>query len=100
MPILRTVDTYLPGVKDHDPHCSYKNDDRAEPAGAQRWGLPAQVDLLEGWIVGVPAPWYLWRGLAGSAEACAQVSPGEGWHQVGGPFVDAACRKRLRVVPL
>ena len=26
-----------------------------EAAGAPRWGLPADVDLLEGWIVGAPA---------------------------------------------
>jgi len=51
-------------------------------------------------LAAAPAPWYLWRSLTGSAEACAQASPGEGWRQAGGPFVDAACRKRLRVVPL
>ena len=47
-----------------------------------------------------PASWFLWRSLTGGGEACAQASPGEGWEKSGGPFIDAACRRRLRVVPL
>jgi hypothetical protein len=46
------------------------------------------------------APWFQWRSLTNGQEACAQASPGPGWRQVGGPFVDAACRRALRVVPL
>lgn len=51
-------------------------------------------------VQAAPAPWYLWRSLSGGGEACAQASPGEGWMKSGGPFLDAACRRRLRIVPL
>ncbi|WP_229722780.1 hypothetical protein [Xylophilus rhododendri] len=47
-----------------------------------------------------PAPWYRWRSLANGSEACAQASPGAGWQRVEGPFIDAACRRPLRIVPL
>lgn len=55
---------------------------------------------LAGLSQAAPAPWYLWRSNTNRAEACAQASPGEGWTRAGGPFIDAACRRRLRVVPL
>jgi len=56
--------------------------------------------LLSPGLGAAPAPWYLWRSVSGPAEACAQASPGDGWRQVGGPFIDAGCKRRLRVVPL
>lgn len=55
---------------------------------------------LAGLSQAAPAPWYEWRSKVDGREACAQASPGEGWTRVGGPFIDAACRRRLRVVPL
>lgn len=40
-----------------------------------------------------PAPWYVWRSKLDGKEVCAQASPGAGWIQQGGPFLDADCRK-------
>ena len=60
-------------------------------------GLLAAVQIQ---VQAAPAPWYLWRSISGGDEACAQTSPGEGWAKSGGPFIDSACRRRLRVVPL
>lgn len=56
--------------------------------------------LSTGSAASAPAPWYLWRSLANGQEACAQASPGEGWRRAGGPYLDAACRRPLRIVPL
>lgn len=55
---------------------------------------------LAGMARAAPAPWYEWRSKTDGAEACAQASPGAGWDRVGGPFIDAKCRRRLRIVPL
>jgi len=39
-----------------------------------------------------PAPWYRWRSLVENMEVCAQVSPGDGWVMIKGPYQDAHCR--------
>lgn len=39
------------------------------------------------------APWYKWRSTLSETDVCAQVSPGEGWVKILGPFKDSACRK-------
>ncbi|WPB55938.1 hypothetical protein [Xylophilus sp. GOD-11R] len=67
---------------------------------AARLGLVGGLMCLAALACAAPAPWYLWRSLSNGSEACAQASPGEGWSRVGGPFVDARCRRPLRVVPL
>lgn len=41
-----------------------------------------------------PAPWYRWESRLDGARICAQVAPGEGWTQVGGPYRDAQCSIR------
>ncbi|WP_235548472.1 hypothetical protein [Noviherbaspirillum sp. Root189] len=40
---------------------------------------------------GAPAAWHKWRSKVTRTDTCAQVSPGEGWEQVAGPFRDAQC---------
>lgn len=54
--------------------------------------------LLSVWLLAVPAlagpaPWYVWRSKLDGKELCAQASPGPGWVQQGGPFIDADCRR-------
>jgi len=50
--------------------------------------------LLAGWNAQAgPAPWFVWRSKLDGKELCAQASPGAGWVQQGGPFLDASCRK-------
>ena len=41
-----------------------------------------------------PAPWYKWRSKLDGREICRQVSPGEGWDRVAGPYKDASCRRK------
>jgi len=69
-----------------------------------RWLPSAFAALCLGAFVAragaAPAPYYQWRSLSGGGQACAQTSPGEGWAQAGGPFVDAACTRPLRMVRL
>ncbi|MCZ2497510.1 hypothetical protein GN316_12145 [Xylophilus sp. Kf1] len=63
--------------------------------------LPVLACLCVATLAGAaPAPWYEWRSRSSGQDVCAQTSPGDGWSRVGGPYVDAACRRRLRVVPL
>jgi hypothetical protein len=38
-----------------------------------------------------PAPWYEWRSKVDGRQTCRQVSPGEGWEKVSGPYRDARC---------
>ena len=40
---------------------------------------------------GAPAAWHKWRSKVNRAETCAQVSPGDGWEKIAGPFRDAQC---------
>lgn len=40
-----------------------------------------------------PAPWYRWQHPGESLFICAQLSPGDGWVPVQGPFQDSGCRK-------
>lgn len=49
--------------------------------------------LLTGLAHAGPAPWFVWRSKLDGKEVCAQASPGAGWVQQGGPFLDADCRK-------
>lgn len=41
-----------------------------------------------------PAPWYYWRSVVTADRVCAQVSPGDGWTQDGGPYKDPRCASR------
>jgi hypothetical protein len=38
-----------------------------------------------------PASWYKWRSKLSSEQPCAQISPGEGWEKLSGPYRDARC---------
>lgn len=43
-----------------------------------------------------PAAWQKWRSKTNSVTVCAQVSPGDAWERVDGPFRDARCQRRGR----
>jgi hypothetical protein len=61
--------------------------------------IPLATLLFVGLALAQPAPYYLWDYLweskANQKVFCAQISPGEGWEQVGGPFRDSHCKKPL-----
>ena len=40
-----------------------------------------------------PAAWYLWRSPHAEGAICSQISPGEGWVVIKGPFQDGVCKK-------
>lgn len=56
-------------------------------------GVMAVLLCLSLGAVAAPAPWYLWRSKVDGKTFCFQVSPGEGWERVDGPFRDARCKK-------
>lgn len=56
-------------------------------------GVGLAACLLAGLAQAGPAPWFVWRSKLDGKEVCAQASPGAGWVQQGGPFLDADCRK-------
>lgn len=39
------------------------------------------------------APWYVWVSKADGSRYCAQISPGEGWTRLRGPFRDPHCER-------
>ena len=40
-----------------------------------------------------PAAWYLWRSPENPSAICSQISPGDGWVVIKGPFQDGVCKK-------
>lgn len=60
---------------------------------ALRRSAPLALLLFAGSLAAAPAPWYLWASRQGEGFICAQVSPGDGWERIRGPFADAVCRK-------
>lgn len=56
-------------------------------------GIGLAACLLVGLAQAGHAPWFVWRSKLDGKEVCAQASPGAGWVQQGGPFLDADCRK-------
>ncbi|MBS1227441.1 MAG: hypothetical protein H6R17_718 [Proteobacteria bacterium] len=40
-----------------------------------------------------PAAWYLWRSPHAEGAICSQISPGEGWVVIKGPYQDGVCKK-------
>jgi len=40
------------------------------------------------------APWFRWQNKYDNTILCAQISPGETWVIVQGPFMDSQCRKK------
>jgi hypothetical protein len=40
-----------------------------------------------------PAAYFLWRSPHNEAAICSQISPGDEWVVIKGPFQDASCRK-------
>ena len=48
---------------------------------------------LAGSAAAQPAPWYKWRSKLDGRETCRQVTPGEGWERVSGPYKDASCTR-------
>lgn len=53
----------------------------------------ALCGLLVLGAVAAPAHWYLWRSKLDGKTFCHQISPGEGWERVDGPFRDLRCEK-------
>ena len=41
-----------------------------------------------------PAAWYKWRSVESDIDICSQISPGDGWVAVKGPFQDAVEARR------
>ena len=41
-----------------------------------------------------PAAWYRWQSPEGGVALCSQISPGDGWVIVKGPYQDALCKKQ------
>jgi hypothetical protein len=39
------------------------------------------------------APYYLWMNLIDGSRVCSQLSLGQGWKKVGGPYKDGRCQK-------
>jgi len=39
-----------------------------------------------------PAAWYRWNIPGGGLDICSQISPGDGWMIVKGPYQDALCK--------
>lgn len=39
------------------------------------------------------APWYKWQNRFDGSILCAQVSPGETWFAIQGPYMESQCRK-------
>ena len=42
-----------------------------------------------------PASWYQWKSKLNDERYCAQTSPGFGWEQNDGPYIDARCEIRV-----
>ncbi len=42
-------------------------------------------------LLAAPAAWYTWASKLDGTHVCAQVSPGEGWTKLKGPYKDAQC---------
>ncbi|MDR2365398.1 MAG: hypothetical protein LBD68_06025 [Zoogloeaceae bacterium] len=42
-----------------------------------------------------PAPYYRWMNLIDGSRVCSQLSLGQGWKKVGGPYKDSRCQKPL-----
>ena len=40
-----------------------------------------------------PAAWYLWRSPHAEGSICSQISPGDGWVVIKGPYQDGVCKK-------
>ena len=40
-----------------------------------------------------PAAWYLWRSPENPSAICSQLTPGDGWVVIKGPFQDGVCKK-------
>ena len=43
-----------------------------------------------------PAWWYQWQSQVNHKDICRQTSPGAGWQQSAGPFLDARCTRAVR----
>lgn len=43
-----------------------------------------------------PAAWFKWHSPLADYDVCAQISPGDDWYIVKGPFEDSGCKKALR----
>jgi len=40
-----------------------------------------------------PAAWYRWRSPYDDIVICSQISPGDSWVVMNGPYKDASCKK-------
>jgi len=39
-----------------------------------------------------PAAWYKWKSKLNGEVWCTQISPGDGWVLINGPYKDAHCK--------
>jgi hypothetical protein len=49
--------------------------------------------LMCGAALASGAPWYRWKNAVNKTVMCAQVSPGNVWEIIEGPFMDSRCKK-------
>ena len=64
--------------------------------GAQvtrRFALGCALMLMCGAALASGAPWYRWKNAVNKTVMCAQVSPGNVWEIIEGPFMDSRCKK-------
>jgi hypothetical protein len=55
--------------------------------------LSSVLCLLSSASHAAPAPYYLWMNLIDGSRVCSQLSLGQGWKKVGGPYKDGRCQK-------
>lgn len=58
-----------------------------------RYWLPYAAFLIVGFAEAKPAYWYVWQSRTNGQVVCAQTTPGPGWVQLRGPFVNVQCNK-------
>ena len=56
-------------------------------------GLSAVLVLISVAAYASGAPWYKWQNTLDKTVMCTQLSPGESWQIVQGPFMESNCRK-------
>ncbi len=58
-----------------------------------RFAVLAMLALVSFAVFASGAPWYKWRNLIDRTILCSQLSPGESWVKIQGPFMESQCRK-------
>lgn len=66
---------------------------RAIPGDSMKRILFVSAVLYCSCLYAGPAAWYKWHSADNGFDICSQISPGDGWVPVKGPFEDASCKK-------